>query len=79
MLPAHALDGAERAARACRVMVVVGTSGAVWPAAGLAAVARARGATVAIVNPNPSDIDGDAEVVLRGTAARVLPALFDAL
>jgi NAD-dependent deacetylase len=74
-LPACALGAAERAAESCDVMLVVGTSGAVWPAAGLAALARRAGAFVAIVNPEPSEIDGDAHVVLRGTAAGTLPRL----
>jgi len=56
-------------------MLVVGTSGAVWPAAGLAGQARRHGATVVIVNPHPSEIDAEAHHVLRGTAAEVLPAL----
>lgn len=75
MLPEGALEAAERAARDCDVMLVVGTSGVVWPAAGLAALARRAGAKVAIVNPHESDIDGDAHVVLRGTAAGALPVL----
>jgi len=74
-LPAPALDAAGRAARACRLMLVVGTSGAVWPAAGLAVTARTNGATVVIVNPHPSEIDGQAQVLLRGTAATLLPLL----
>jgi NAD-dependent deacetylase len=77
-LPTVALDAATEAARRCRVMLVVGTSGAVWPAAGLAGEARRHGATVAIVNPHPSEIDDDAQFVLRGTAAAVLPALLEA-
>jgi NAD-dependent deacetylase len=75
MLPAGAIEAAERAANACETMLVVGTSGAVWPAAGLAAVARRHGAKVAIVNPHPSEIDDEAHVVLRGTAADTLPPL----
>ena len=77
LLPPVALAAAEAAADACEVMLVVGTSGAVWPAAGLAARARAAGAYVAIVNPAHSEIDGDAHAVVAGTAANVLPALFD--
>lgn len=77
MLPAGALQAAESAARACQVMLVVGTSGAVWPAAGLAGLARRSGAQVAIVNPHPSEIDGEAHACLRGTAAQLLPALLD--
>src|SRR5262249_27266101 len=75
MLPPDALDHAERAAQACDVALVVGTSGAVWPAAGLAALARRAGAFVAIVNPHESEIDDAAHVVLRATAAQALPQL----
>jgi NAD-dependent deacetylase len=75
MLPAGALDAAERAAQSCDAMLVVGTSGAVWPAAGLASLARRSGAKVVIVNPQASEIDDDAHHVLRGTAAGLLPRL----
>ena len=75
LLPVGAIEAAERGASACDAMLVVGTSGAVWPAAGLAAVARRHGARVVIVNPHPSEIDDDAHVVLRGTAAETLPLL----
>ncbi len=77
-LPAASLEAAGDAARRCRLMLVVGTSGAVWPAAGLAGQARRHGATVVIVNPHPSEIDAEAHHVLRGTAAEVLPVLLDA-
>lgn len=76
MLPPGAIDAAERAVRAAEVMLVVGTSGAVWPAAGLASRARRAGAHVAMINPHPSEIDAEAHVLLRGTAAQVLPRLF---
>jgi NAD-dependent deacetylase len=75
MLPDGALARAEEAARAAEAMLVVGTSGAVWPAAGLAGIARGAGAHVVIVNPHPSEIDEEAHEVLRGTAAQMLPAL----
>jgi NAD-dependent deacetylase len=78
MLPADAIDAAERAAAACDVALVVGTSGAVWPAAGLAALARRAGAFVTIVNPHDSEIDDQAHVVLRSTAAQALPRLLQA-
>ena len=77
MLPEDAIDAAERAARECDVLLVVGTSGAVWPAAGLARVARRAGAKVVIVNPQASEIDGEAHWLLRGTAAEVLPRVLD--
>ncbi len=75
-LPAAALQAAEAAAVSAELMLVVGTSGAVWPAAGLAGLARQSGAWVAIVNPHATEIDDDADERVRGTAAGVLPALF---
>lgn len=75
MLPAEALSRAELLARSCDAMLVVGTSGAVYPAAGLAHIARRAGAKVIIVNPEPSEIDDEAHLLLRGTAARILPSL----
>ena len=75
-LPSAALKAAEAAALAAEVMLVVGTSGAVWPAAGLAGLARQSGAWVAIVNPDDTEIDDDAHEHIRGTAAQVLPRLF---
>lgn len=74
-LPIDALRQAEAAAEHCELMLVVGTSGAVWPAAGLAGRARAAGGHVAILNPAPSEIDAQAHLVLRGTAAEWLPRL----
>ncbi|CAG1018838.1 NAD-dependent protein deacylase [Burkholderiaceae bacterium] len=79
MLPPAALDAAQHAARESEVMLVIGTSGAVWPAAGLAQLARRAGAYVVIVNPEPSEIDAQAHAVLRGSAATLVPALLDGL
>jgi len=75
MLPAAALAAAEDAAQTCDLLLVVGTSGAVWPAAGLAHTARQGGARVVVVNPEPSELDGVAHALLRATAAGALPAL----
>jgi NAD-dependent deacetylase len=71
-LPLQALADAERAARACDLMLVVGTSGAVYPAAGLA---RMTSGKVVVINPHESELDDAADVVLRGTAATLLPQL----
>ena len=77
MLPAHTLAAAERAARQCDVMLVVGTSGQVYPAAGLAEHAREAGARLVVVNPEPTDLDALAHAVLAGTSARLLPLLLE--
>ena len=77
MLPMDALAAAEQAAERCDVMLVVGTAGAVYPAAGLAHQARAAGARVVIVNPHPSELDDVADRVLSGTSAQLLPLLLN--
>jgi NAD-dependent deacetylase len=73
-LPPQALAAAEQAARECDVMLVVGTSGVVYPAAGLARMAPGK---VVIVNPEPTELDDAADAVLRGTAAQLLPQLLE--
>lgn len=76
MLPVDVLAAAEAAAQACDLMLVVGTSGVVHPAAGLARTASAR-ARMVVVNPEPSELDEAAQAVLRGTAATLLPQLLE--
>jgi NAD-dependent deacetylase len=71
-LPLDALDAAQQAAHACDLMLVVGTSGVVYPAAGLA---RSTPGQVVIVNPDETELDDTGAAVLRGTAASLLPDL----
>jgi NAD-dependent deacetylase len=73
-LPLPALATAEEAAGACDLMLVVGTSGVVYPAAGLARTAAGK---VVIINPEPTELDDAADAVLRGKAAQLLPQLLE--
>lgn len=75
MLDPAVLGEAERRCREADAVLVVGTSGLVYPAAGLPLLARRSGARVVVVNPQPSGIDAAADAVVRGTAAGVLPEL----
>lgn len=77
MLPPAAWARAEEACRTAEVCLVVGTSGLVYPAAGLPATARAAGAAIVVIGPEPTPVDAIADVVLRGRAGDVLPALVD--
>jgi len=54
--------------RLARVILVVGTSAVVYPAAGLSELARAAGAKLAIINTAETPLDFGADWVLRGTA-----------
>ena len=47
-------------------------------AAGLPMVARACGAVIVEINPNATPLSGDADYVLHGPAAAILPALLTA-
>jgi len=79
MLPANALEQAMRAARECEVLLSVGTSTVVEPAASLPFVALQSGAWVVEVNPDPTPLTPRARFALKGTAATMLPALVSAL
>jgi NAD-dependent deacetylase len=79
MLPADAVERAWALAERCEVLLLIGTSGTVWPAAELPLVARRRGALIVEVNPTPSELTHAADVFLAGPAGEVLPALLDAV
>ena len=75
-LPEAAFTKAVASAAACDLMLVVGTSGIVHPAAGLPAVAKEAGAAVVEINPLETELSAVAHVCVRGSAATVLPAVF---
>ena len=74
-LPDDAWAAATGTATRCALMLVVGTSGLVYPAAGLPALARRHGATVVEINPEPTVLSAEADHVWRATAAEALPRL----
>ena len=59
-------------AAAADVFLVIGSSLAVYPAAGLPRVAVENGAPLVIVNREPTPCDDYAELVLRGGAGEML-------
>jgi NAD-dependent deacetylase len=66
---------AEDLVRECRVLLVVGTSGEVYPAAEFPEAARRSGATVVDVSAGPTDVRSDLR--LQGKAGSILPAVAD--
>lgn len=73
------LGRSEHLLASAQVVLVVGTSGLVYPAAGLPAMARAAGAKVIIINPDPSALDHLAHLLLPLTAEQALPALLETI
>jgi len=76
-LPPEVTAAAFAAAVDCDVLVSVGTSSVVYPAADLPHVAARSGAVVIQVNPQPTPLDGMATFNLRGAAGTVLPRLVE--
>ena len=75
MLPEGALASALDATSRCDVLLSVGTSGLVEPAASLAFAALDAGATVIEVNPERTPLTAGATIALRGGAGAVLRLL----
>jgi NAD-dependent deacetylase len=66
---------AELAAEQCEVLISVGTSSLVYPAAFLPYMALERGATLIEVNPNPTPLTRSAHFVLQAPSGAALPLL----
>jgi NAD-dependent deacetylase len=75
LLPADATQTAWALAQTCDTMLVVGTSGMVWPAAELPFVAARAGARIIEVNPTRSEITRVADVFIAARAGEALPEL----
>jgi NAD-dependent deacetylase len=74
-LPPSAWQAAEQAVRDADVLLVVGTSAVVYPAAGLVTLARRPGAMVVEVNLAPTDVSDAVDLGLYGQAGEILPRL----
>ena len=74
-LPPSAIEEAFELARACDLMMVVGSSLQVFPAAEVPRIAVERGAPLVVVNDEPTPMDVEATVVLQGRSGEILPVL----
>lgn len=78
-IPEHALHVSSAAAIDCDVFLSIGTSSLVYPAAGLAELARQNGAVVAEINPNPTLNATNFDFAITGNSGVVLPELVNSL
>ena len=74
-LPTLAWSAAERAVRECDLFLSIGTSGQVFPAAGLHQIAAQQSKPIIVINPGELADGRSRELCLRGPAGEVLPAL----
>jgi NAD-dependent deacetylase len=71
-MPDAAVRRAQDLAQACDLLVSIGSSLVVWPAAGLPLLAKRSGAMLAIINREPTDFDDVADLVVREDIGTVL-------
>lgn len=76
-LPARTLAAAFKAAGSCDLLLSVGTSAQVFPAAGVIEAAHRAGAAVIEVNPEPTGFSGLADLRIERPAGEALPALVE--
>ena len=73
------MERIERALAQCDLFVSIGTSGAVYPAAGFVQSARMAGARTVEINLEPTQGAGLFDEGVYGPASETVPAFFDAL
>ncbi|HKC19866.1 MAG TPA: NAD-dependent deacylase [Candidatus Dormibacteraeota bacterium] len=74
-MPVEAVRSAHALAAEADVMLVVGTSLVVYPAAEIPLVAVRAGAPMIVINAEPTPFDRFAEVVIHGRSGEVLPEI----
>lgn len=73
------MERIERALAGCDLFVSIGTSGAVYPAAGFVQLARMAGARTVEINLEPTQGASLFDEGVYGPASETVPAFFDAL
>ena len=76
-LLASDVEQCTRALQRCDLLLVIGTSGVVYPAAGFASVAKEAGAFVAELNLDPTPQSAMVDVALHGRAKDLVPLLLE--
>ncbi|MGZ8473807.1 MAG: SIR2 family NAD-dependent protein deacylase [Candidatus Deferrimicrobiaceae bacterium] len=79
-IPWLAQEQAEEEARACGVLLVIGTSAQVFPACDIPRIAKESGAAVVEINPEPTSLTASVtDIHLRGSASALLVELIELL
>ncbi|MFQ5876273.1 MAG: NAD-dependent deacetylase [Acidobacteriota bacterium] len=75
LLPRREIEEATQASHRAELFLVIGTSALVYPAASLPTIARLEGAYMVEINVEPTPLSSQADEVLLGPAATILPDL----
>jgi NAD-dependent deacetylase len=71
-MPVTAMQRAEELTLNCDLFIAIGSSLVVWPAAGFPLMAKRNGSALVIINREPTDFDGGADLVVRQEIGEVL-------
>jgi NAD-dependent deacetylase len=71
-MPEREMQRAQDAVEACDLMIAIGSSLVVYPAAGFPVLAKRLGAKLAILNREPTDLDEIADVVVNAEIGATL-------
>ena len=71
-MPEAAMHHAHELAEACDLLLAIGSSLVVWPAAGIPVLAKRNGARLVIINRDETDCDSVADLVVRQDIGAVL-------
>jgi len=71
-MPEAAMRRAEELTRSADLFIAIGSSLVVWPAAGFPVMAKRNGAHLVIINRDPTELDDDADLVVRHDIGTVL-------
>jgi NAD-dependent deacetylase len=69
------LEDSHRALTSCELLVIIGTSGVVYPAASFGALAKSSGAFVIELNLDPTPVSSLVDLSIQGRAKDLVPAL----
>jgi NAD-dependent deacetylase len=79
-IPWEAQNRSLEEARTCDLVLVVGTSAVVYPAAGIPTLAKQSGAKVVEINMEPTGLTGFvSDYLIQGPAGRILPKIVEEL
>lgn len=80
MIPPQALERSQSAASTCSVMLVVGTSAVVHPAAYMPVIAKQSGATIIEINPESTPLTANiSDYLIAGKAGEVMRRIVEKL
>lgn len=79
MLPEEEWETAAHLAEGADLFLSIGTSAAVYPAAGLPIMAKRGGAVLVEINPERTPLTPHADEFLQGSSTLILPALVEAM